>query len=127
MSNCCPSHTSAADAICRKQWEPDAFYLHSLDQVENQFALMRSPLFLIQFPIDVEDSSESMSTQEILGDFKISGDKKHIVNIFATICIMNTADIVMFYNNICVNFCWLTILVYECQTPNNWIIKICCC
>jgi hypothetical protein len=75
------SHTSAADAICRKQWEPDAFYLHSLDQVENQFALMRSPLFLIQFPIDVEDSSESMSTQEILGDFKISGEKKHIVNI----------------------------------------------
>lgn len=75
------SHTSATDAICRKQWEPDAFYLHSLDQVENQFAMMRSPLFLIQFPIDLEDSSESMSTQEILGDFKISGDKKHIVNI----------------------------------------------
>lgn len=75
------SHTSAADAICRKQWEPDAFYLHSLDQVENQFALMRSPLFLIQFPIDLEDSSESMSAQEILGDFKISGEKKHIVNI----------------------------------------------
>lgn len=75
------SHTSAADAICRKQWEPDGFYLHALDQVENQFALMRSPLFLIQFPIDAEDSSESMSTQEILGDFKISGDKKHIVNI----------------------------------------------
>ncbi len=75
------SHTSTADAICRKQWEPDAFYLHSLDQAENQFALMNAPLFLIQFPIDIEDDSTSMSTQEILGDFKISGEKKHIVNI----------------------------------------------
>jgi hypothetical protein len=74
--------SSAFDANCAKQWEPDAYALVSLEQIDNQFAQMKAPKELIQFPVEALEISESMSRQEILGDFKMPDvEIKHIVNI----------------------------------------------
>ena len=74
--------SSTFDANCAKQWEPDAYALVSLDQIDNQFSQMKAPKELIQFPVEALEISESMSRQEILGDFKMPDEEiKHIVNI----------------------------------------------
>jgi hypothetical protein len=76
------SHDSTFEPTCAKQWEPDAYSLIGFDQFENQFSQMKAPKELIQFPIDALEISDSMSRQEILGEFKMSGEEiKHIVNI----------------------------------------------
>ena len=76
------SHDSTFEPTCAKQWEPDAYSLIGFDQFDNQFSQMKAPKELIQFPIDALEISDSMSPQEILGDFKMSGEEiKHIVNL----------------------------------------------
>ena len=76
------SHDSTFEPTCAKQWEPDAYSLIGFDQFDNQFSQMKAPKELIQFPIDALEISDSMSRQEILGDFKMSGEEiKHIVNL----------------------------------------------
>ena len=72
-------HKSTFDANCAKQWEPNSYVLSSLEQIKSQFSQMKAPKELIQFPIE---QLESMSPQEILGDFKNSGENiQHIINI----------------------------------------------
>lgn len=74
--------SSTFDANCAKLWEPNAYALVSLDQIDSQFAQMKAPKELIQFPVEALEISESMSRQEILGDFKMPDEEiKHIVNI----------------------------------------------
>lgn len=76
------SHDSTFEPNCAKQWEPDAYSLIGFDQFDNQFSEMKAPKELIQFPIDALEISDSMSREEILGDFKMSGEEiKHIVNL----------------------------------------------
>ena len=82
-------HESTFDANCAKQWEPNAYVLNSLEQFKSQFSQMKAPKELIQFPIE---QLESMSSQEILGDFKTSGENiQHIINI-GPICPTNNQN-----------------------------------